>query len=254
MKWRLEQPRWSTGVLVRAAGTYMRGSTGKRCTNAAWCASNQRGVASCRAGWHEASVHSSGPWLQAATPPEKSLFFPSVFPRALSLSSSSLRSTLKRARKTLHRSVSVVCCSLIRRSLKMFAITSDRICCSHVRLDLELLLRKSGKVSFWTSNNKICEYKEEKRGIVPSLRPSFRRETKPRTVRSFAKTSESELATRSTKLTVYHFVSSTFCHRRDALSGKKIACLAQFQREKASGTRKRFEVKKVLEHRVFTKR
>lgn len=30
--------------------TYMRGSAGKRSTNAAWCASNQRGVASCRAG------------------------------------------------------------------------------------------------------------------------------------------------------------------------------------------------------------
>lgn len=30
--------------------TYMRGSAGKRFTNAAWCASNQRGVASCRAG------------------------------------------------------------------------------------------------------------------------------------------------------------------------------------------------------------
>lgn len=28
----------------------MRGSAGKRSTNAAWCASNQRGVASCRAG------------------------------------------------------------------------------------------------------------------------------------------------------------------------------------------------------------
>lgn len=138
MKWRLEQPRWSTGVLVRVAGTYMCVSTGKRCTNAAWCASNQRGVASCRAGRHEASVHSSGPWLQAATPPEKSLFFPSVFPRARSLSSSSLRSNaLKRARKTLHRSVSVVCCSLIRRSLKMFTIASDRTCCGRFGIALE---------------------------------------------------------------------------------------------------------------------
>lgn len=47
----------------------------KRSTNAAWCATNQRGIASCRVdnverSRHETLVHSSRPWLRRATVPK----------------------------------------------------------------------------------------------------------------------------------------------------------------------------------------